>query len=170
MKIVISLIALVIILGLGWYFNQVAEAPESVIEHNTESTSDTMETTDHGAESTDTSHGEVDAMEASENTAEPQVPTNPSGPAQTFTLDSFSFGYSQTEIRVKEGTTVTINLTNSGGFHDWVLDEFSAATKKIKEGETASVTFVADKAGTYEYYCSIGSHRANGMVGKLIVE
>jgi len=32
------------------------------------------------------------------------------------------------------------------------------------------VTFVADKAGEYEFYCSVGQHRANGMVGKLIVK
>lgn len=87
-----------------------------------------------------------------------------------FTLDSFNFGYSQSEIRVNEGDTVTINLTSSDGFHDWVVDEFDAATEKIQEGETTSVTFVADTAGTYEFYCSVGSHRAQGMVGTLIVE
>jgi plastocyanin len=92
-------------------------------------------------------------------------PTN-----QVFTLDSFSYGYSEEEIRVKQGDTVTINLTNSAGFHDWVVDEFAAATEKIGAGETTSVTFVADKAGTFEYYCSVGSHRQQGMVGNLVVE
>lgn len=87
-----------------------------------------------------------------------------------FTFDGFDFGYDLKEIRVKEGDTVTINLTVSDGFHDWVIDEFGAATKQIRTGDTASVTFVADKTGTYEYYCSVGQHRANGMVGKLIVE
>ena len=89
---------------------------------------------------------------------------------KTFTLDSFNFGYSMEEIRVKKGDTVTINLTNSDGFHDWVVDEFDAATAKIQAGNTTSVTFVADTVGTFEYYCSVGSHRAQGMVGNLIVE
>lgn len=89
---------------------------------------------------------------------------------KSFTIDSFGFGYSESEIRVKKGDTVTINLTNSDGFHDWVVDEFDAATPKIRAGETSSVTFVADKIGTFEYYCSVGSHRAQGMVGNLIVE
>lgn len=96
--------------------------------------------------------------------------TEESGEVVSFEVDSFSYGYSLEEIRVKEGDTVTINLTNSGGFHDWVVDEFDAATAKIKEGETTSVTFVASKKGTYEYYCSVGSHRAQGMIGTLIVE
>ncbi len=87
-----------------------------------------------------------------------------------YTLDGFNFGFSMEEIRVKVGDTVTINLTVSDGFHDWVVEGFDAATKQIKAGDTTSVTFVADKAGTYEYYCSVGQHRANGMVGKLIVE
>jgi len=87
-----------------------------------------------------------------------------------FTLDSFNYGYSEEELRVKKGDTVTIILTNSGGFHDWVVDEFAAATEKISTGDTTTVTFVADETGTFEYYCSVGNHRQQGMVGNLIVE
>lgn len=90
--------------------------------------------------------------------------------ARVFDLEGFNFGYDVSEIRVKEGETVTINFSVREGFHDWVLDEFDAATERIREGGLTSVTFVADKAGTYEYYCSVGSHRAQGMVGTLIVE
>jgi len=32
------------------------------------------------------------------------------------------------------------------------------------------VEFTADTPGEFEYYCSVGQHRANGQVGKLIVE
>ncbi len=32
------------------------------------------------------------------------------------------------------------------------------------------VEFTADKKGTFEYYCSVGEHRVNGMKGKFIVE
>ncbi len=54
--------------------------------------------------------------------------------------------------------------------HDWNVDEFEARTKQIKNGETDSITFVAGKAGSYEFYCSVGQHRANGMVGTLVVQ
>ena len=56
--------------------------------------------------------------------------------------------------------------------HDWVIDEFSARAKQIQAGETDTVEFVANKKGTFEYYCSVGNgfHRQQGMVGKLIVE
>ncbi|MAZ56754.1 hypothetical protein CL653_03110 [bacterium] len=91
-------------------------------------------------------------------------------PTVEVSLDGFNFGYSQPTIEVNEGDVVKVTLTSTDGFHDWVVDEFSATTAKVQTGETSSVTFVADKAGTYEYYCSVGQHRQNGMVGTLVVK
>ena len=39
-----------------------------------------------------------------------------------------------------------------------------------KSKTSAEVEFVASIAGTFEYYCSVGEHRAKGMKGNLIVE
>lgn len=89
---------------------------------------------------------------------------------KTFAISGVNFAFSQPEIRVKKGDRVRIDFTSTDGFHDWVVDEFSAATEKVNTGASSSVEFVADKVGTYEYYCSVGQHRAMGMVGKLIVE
>jgi len=87
-----------------------------------------------------------------------------------FTLDSFNFGYSIEKIEVNEGDTVTINLTNSNGFHNLLIDEFDVETESIGVGDSTSITFIADKSGVNEFYCSVGNHRAQGMVGTLIVE
>lgn len=78
--------------------------------------------------------------------------------------------FDKKEIKVKHGDIVTINFSSTNGFHDWVVDEFNAKTNRIKQDEKTSVTFVADKKGIFEYYCSVGEHRSFGMVGKLIVE
>lgn len=100
-----------------------------------------------------------------------KVVTTDAAAAKEFAVDGFEFGYNLKTITVKKGDTVKITLTSSGKMpHDWVVDEFNARTKRIKAGESDVVTFVADKMGTFEYYCSVGQHRANGMVGKLIVE
>jgi plastocyanin len=156
-------VGLLVIVGLVWFFtdsktNPTPEAPNEIgvsseTEHAIENEPVAAET------------GGTENVEDSSGSSEEATSTE-----KVFTLDSFNFGYSETEIRVKEGDTVTINLTNSEGFHDWVVDEFSAATEKIREGGETSVTFVADESGTFEYYCSVGSHRAAGMVGSLIVE
>ena len=90
--------------------------------------------------------------------------------AKVFTVSGTNFEFDVKEIRVQKGDTVTINFESADGFHDWVLDEFEAATDQVQPGTPTSVTFVAETAGTYEYYCSVGQHRANGMVGTLIVE
>jgi nitrite reductase (NO-forming) len=105
-------------------------------------------------------------------TEEPKKQPAEVGPAKKVSVVVLgkNFGFSETEIRVKKGDTVEIQFTNEAGFHDWVLDEFNAKTKQLKAGESETVTFVADKAGTFEYYCSVGSHRQMGMVGTLIVE
>ncbi len=96
--------------------------------------------------------------------------------AKTFTLvgDRFRFfldGFENPVLRVKEGNTVRIVLASNDMPHDWVVDELNARTARVVKGEPAvSVEFVASKKGTFEYYCSVGQHRANGMKGTLVVE
>ncbi|MBI4097144.1 MAG: cupredoxin domain-containing protein [Candidatus Levybacteria bacterium] len=92
------------------------------------------------------------------------------GETKTFTVSGKSFSLTPNEIRVNKGDTVKITFTNTGGFHDFTLDEFNVKTPQIQSGQTADVEFVADKAGTYEFYCSVGNHRTQGMKGSLIVE
>ena len=92
------------------------------------------------------------------------------GDEVSFDLSGKNFAFDVEEIRVNKGDKVTINFTSESGFHDWVVDAFDASTEQVNTGESTSVTFVADETGEFEYYCSVGQHRANGMVGTLIVE
>lgn len=92
------------------------------------------------------------------------------GETKTFTVTGQNFSFSPGEIKVKKGDTVKITFKNVGGFHNFVLDEFNVKTEQIGNGESADVSFVADREGTFEYYCGVGNHRQMGMVGKLIVE
>lgn len=97
--------------------------------------------------------------------------TAPKVAVKEFSITAKNFEFSEKEIRVKQGDKVKINLTSTEGTHDWVIDEFTGAkTSRINIGGSSSVEFVADKVGTFEYYCSIGTHRQMGMVGRLIVE
>ena len=74
------------------------------------------------------------------------------------------------ELRVNVGDRVRIVFTNEEGFHDWKIDEFNAATKRVNGGQTDTIEFVADKKGTFEYFCSVATHRQMGMRGNLIVQ
>ncbi|RJR27867.1 hypothetical protein C4561_01095 [candidate division WWE3 bacterium] len=90
--------------------------------------------------------------------------------ARVIEVEGGSFYYKPNEIRVKAGEKVKVTLNSVDLMHDFVIDELNVRTPVIKEGETASVEFIVDEPGEYEFYCSVGQHRANGMFGKLIVE
>lgn len=89
---------------------------------------------------------------------------------KTFEIEGKPFEFSMKEIRVKQGDMVKIVFKNMQGFHDLTIDGLNLKTKQIQAGQEDSIEFVADKAGTFDYFCSVGTHREMGMVGKLIVE
>ncbi|HVX37571.1 MAG TPA: copper-containing nitrite reductase [Hyphomicrobium sp.] len=74
-------------------------------------------------------------------------------------------------LTVHEGETVQINLVNGeGAQHDAVIEQY-AARSAVVSGKNASSTFsfVANKVGEFDYYCSIPGHRQAGMQGLLQV-
>lgn len=87
-----------------------------------------------------------------------------------FTFVSEGLNFTPNEIIVKVGDKVRITYKNTKGQHNLALDEFNVKTKLLNAGEEETVEFVADKAGTYEFYCPVPGHKAAGMEGMLIVK
>jgi plastocyanin len=175
LPMVITVVGLIGLIGLFIYRSGMPNDtnPESVTVNTTTTDQDTGR---EDAESMDaTEQGTADKVEVminevvnNENTdSEDKMEANV---VKEFTVSANNFKYDVTEIKVNQGDTVKINFVNDEGFHDWVLDEFNAKTKQLNAGEKETIEFVADKTGTYEYYCSVGKHREMGMVGNLIVE
>lgn len=83
-------------------------------------------------------------------------------------LDSMAF--SQTELTVKPGDTIT--MTNAGFLqHDFTVDELGINEVTQANGDTVTITIPEDAApGEYEFYCSVPGHREAGMTGTLIIE
>lgn len=154
--ILIIIIALVVVAGGVAYFNRSAET-DSLLSNN--DTGADVDLIDDFSLPVLPEDGSANDPVAAEMTV-----------TQVVELAGFNYGYSVEEIRVKQGDLVKIVLTSTDGFHDWVVDEFAAATQKVNTGGVTEVEFVASEAGTFEYYCSVGQHRALGMVGQLIVE
>lgn len=91
---------------------------------------------------------------------------------QNYVIDMFNYGYSIEQIKAAPGDTITIDLTSSNGTHDFVIDELNVRSDTINTGGNALVTFTIPESAagqTYEFYCSIMNHRAQGMVGQLII-
>lgn len=85
-------------------------------------------------------------------------------------VEGGSFYFKPNEIKVKRGEKVKIVFKSVSMMHDFVVEELNIRVPITKSGNTSTIEFVAEKIGEFEYYCSVGSHREMGQVGKLIVE
>jgi plastocyanin len=165
----IVIVVLILIVG-GYYFFTMQNRADTTENLETSRVSQIVEDSD-----------EPDNTMIKDETTEPadsMVKTTPTEAdeamddtnVKVFEVNGGNFYFTPETFTVNEGDTVKVLLTNDGGTHDWVIEEFDARTEISQTGETVEVTFVADKAGEYEFYCSVGQHRANGMVGTLIVQ
>lgn len=89
---------------------------------------------------------------------------------QTVTIEAGGFYYKPNVIKAKVGDKIKVVMTSKDMMHDFVIDELDVKLPITKSGETNEIEFTATKAGTFEFYCSVGQHRKNGQVGQLIVE
>ena len=114
-------------------------------------------------------------VETSQQATQPsQMPSPSEAPLTTqikeFTVNGSNMKFEPNTMTVKKGDIVRITFKNVGGMHDFVIDEYNVKTKVLKAGTEEVVEFVADKTGSFEYYCSVGNHRAMGMKGTLVVQ
>jgi plastocyanin len=103
-------------------------------------------------------------------TTTPQGTTPTSAAVKEFTVTSTGVAFNQKTLSVNKGDRVRITYSNGGGTHDLRIDGYNVGTKVIQGGQKETFEFVADKAGTFEYYCSVGQHRQMGMKGTLTVK
>lgn len=93
-----------------------------------------------------------------------------SGPVKEFTVDGTNYAFNPVTITVNKGDMVKITFKDDDGAHNLVVDGYNVATNTIGAGSTDTIQFVADKAGSFEYYCAVANHRDLGMTGTLIVQ
>lgn len=122
-----------------------------------------------GGSTTNTTKPENKASSSQKTPASSPITT-----ADSIDVTMANFKFSPSNLSAKAGETLTIALTSEGGTHDFVIDELGVKSQTLASGKTQTieVTIPADATSgtTYEYYCSIGGHRALGMVGTLTVE
>ena len=83
-------------------------------------------------------------------------------------MEAKNFALTPNIISATSGQKIKITFTKNSGFHTFVIDDLDLKFA-IKEGE--ALTFTAPTTpGTYTFYCDVGSHRANGMEGTLVVK
>jgi plastocyanin len=75
---------------------------------------------------------------------------------------------------VRAGSTLNFQVTANGFPHNLAIDgngvEVRPSTPNVMDGQSATITLQApSQPGTYNLYCPVGQHRANGMVVTLNV-
>lgn len=156
---IIIIVALILVVAGGYFYLTGNTTNQAGQTQTTETTF--ADASDDGDKTAET---DEDAMEGGDKME------NGDAMVQPFEVEGGAFFLDPNEIRVKQGETVTIKFTNVGGSHDFVLDEFDVQSTLTQTGDTVEVEFIASEAGEFEFYCSVGNHRSQGMVGNLIVE
>jgi plastocyanin len=90
--------------------------------------------------------------------------------AVNVTITATEFKFDPNTITASAGQTVNVTLVNKGTVkHTFVID----ATKTLitaDPSQTATGSFTAPAAGTYQFYCDQPGHKDAGMVGTLTVK
>ncbi|MDO8557644.1 MAG: cupredoxin domain-containing protein [bacterium] len=87
-----------------------------------------------------------------------------------FTVTATQFTFEPSVIRVTKGDVVRLKLVNADVAHGIVIPEFNV-NLMAGAGVFQTTEFTADKAGIFDFYCSVycGSGHP-GMRGQLVVE
>lgn len=102
---------------------------------------------------------------------QPAASAVPSGPVKEIKVSAKEFAYTPSTITVKKGENVKLTLINDGTTaHNLTIGDLTLATKTVGPGESDSITFTADTAGTFTFFCSVDSHESLGLKGTLIVK
>ncbi len=87
-----------------------------------------------------------------------------------ITVYGSEFEFQPNSIQVKKGETVRLTFINAGTVeHDLVIDELNVRTQRLQPRASETIEFIADKTGTFSFYCSVEGHRQQGMEGKLAI-
>ena len=94
----------------------------------------------------------------------------PTGEIKEFEVTANQWEFTPSTITVNKGDTVKLKITSVDVTHGFTLPDFGI-NEVLGPGKDVHVEFVADKTGTFSFWCSVpcGSGHS-GMRGQLIVK
>lgn len=94
----------------------------------------------------------------------------PSGSVKSFDIEAERFYFKPNEIVVNKGDTVVLNVKSEDVTHGFSIPVYGI-NKTLEPDKTVTIKFVADKAGEFEFACSVVCGTGHGdMKGKLVVK
>jgi len=89
---------------------------------------------------------------------------------QTIRISASTFEFTPSEITVKKGVPVVLELISHDRHHGFKLAEFHLRAD-IQPGATEKIRFTPDKAGTFTFFCDVfcgGGHEDMSGILKVI--
>src|SRR5215207_3570344 len=98
------------------------------------------------------------------------LPVQPVAPQErTFQIDARQYAYSPSELHVNPGDIITFELVSNDVVHGLYVDGYDISVE-ADPGQTATLTFTADKSGSFRFRCNITCGAMHPfMIGKLTV-
>ncbi len=101
-------------------------------------------------------------------------PSTGSG-GKSFDVTTTEFAFAPNSFNAKPGDKLTFKVTNKGTVeHTFVIQSPDGSTELAKlsaqPGETKTLEYTPQAAGTYPIVCDIAGHKESGMVGSLVVQ
>jgi cytochrome c oxidase subunit 2 len=94
----------------------------------------------------------------------------PTGEIKEFELTAKQWEFSPNTITVNRGDIVKIHIESVDVTHGFALPDFGV-NEILEPGNDIHVDFVADKVGTFTFFCSVSCGSGHsGMNGQLIVK
>ncbi|MEK6826779.1 MAG: cytochrome c oxidase subunit II, partial [Nanoarchaeota archaeon] len=86
-----------------------------------------------------------------------------------FTLTAKQWEFDPETITANKGDKVKLNIKSLDVTHGFAIPEFGV-NSRLESGRTTTVEFVADKTGTFTFFCSVQCGAGHSdMKGQLIV-
>lgn len=86
-------------------------------------------------------------------------------------VEGDEYKFSPNTIDLSSGETVKLTFKNMGAMpHNLMIPDLGVSTKTIAGGASDSISFKAEKTGTFTFYCGVVGHRGLGMEGTTVVK
>jgi plastocyanin len=108
---------------------------------------------------------------ATQNITFSPSPGSQTGETKEITVTGREFVFTPSTITVNQGDNVVITFKNMGTVpHNLTIEELNLSTNTISPGQSDTLEFTADQAGTYMVFCTVNGHADRGMQGTLEVK
>jgi len=97
--------------------------------------------------------------------------TPPTVTVKELNIEAYNFGFKVvSSVQINKGDTVKLTVTSTEGTHGFAMPDFNVDLSPIGPGESKTMEFVADKSGTFTYFCNVPCGPGHSsMRGSLIV-